>query len=59
LYGALAMVEGSVDEHKFKVGQTVIYTAGPFGRGDTNGICKVTQLLPPEGNDNQYRTKCH
>jgi hypothetical protein len=46
-----------VDEHKFKVGQTAIYTLGPFGRGDTNGICKVTQLLPPEGNDNQYRIK--
>ena len=30
--------------------------SGPFGRGGTNGIYKVTQLLPPEGDD-QYRIK--
>jgi hypothetical protein len=46
-----------VDEHKFKVGQTVGFTTGRFGRGDTNGIYKVTKLLPPEGDDNQYRIK--
>jgi len=51
------MVEGSVDAHKFKVGQTVGFTSGPFGRGGTNSIYKVTQLLPPEGDDNQYRIK--
>jgi hypothetical protein len=51
------MVEGSMDKHKFKVGQTVAFTSGPFGRGGTNGIYKVTQLLPPEGDDNQYRIK--
>jgi len=51
------MVEGSVDEHKFKVGQSVSFTSGPFGRGGTNGIYKVTQLLPPEGDDYQYRIK--
>jgi hypothetical protein len=45
-----------VHEHKFKVGQSVSFTSGPFGRGGTNGIYKVTQLLPPEG-DNQYRIK--
>ena len=27
------------------------------GRGGTNGIYKVTQLLPPEGDDHQYRIK--
>jgi hypothetical protein len=27
------------------------------GRGGTNGIYKVTQLLPPEGDDHQYRKK--
>ena len=49
--------EGSVHEHKFKVGQSVSFTSGPFGRGGTNGIYKVTQLLPPEGDDHQYRVK--
>ena len=44
-------------EHKFKVGQSVSFTSGPFGRGGTNGIYKVTHLLPPEGDDHQYRKK--
>ena len=46
-----------MDDHKFKLGQTVSYTSGPFGRGGTAGFYKVTQLLPPEGDDNQYRIK--
>ena len=51
------MMDGSVHEHKFKVGQSAIFTSGPFGRGGTNCIYKVTQLLPPEGDDHQYRIK--
>jgi hypothetical protein len=51
------MMEGSVHEHKYKIGQSVSFTSGPFGRGGTNGIYKVTQLLPPEGDDYQYRIK--
>jgi hypothetical protein len=50
-------VEKVVNEHRFKVGQTVSYISGPFGRGRANGIYKVTQLLPAEGDDNQYRIK--
>jgi hypothetical protein len=50
-------MEGFVQDHKFKVGQSVSFTSGPFGRGGTNGIYKVTQLLPPEGDDYQYRIK--
>jgi len=46
-----------VDEHKFKVGQSVSFTSGPFGRGGANGTYKVTQLLPPEGDDYQYKIK--
>jgi hypothetical protein len=46
-----------VTEHKFRVGQTVHYTSGPFGRGGTSGFYKVIQLLPPEGGDHQYRIK--
>ena len=51
------MMEARVHEHKFKIGQSVSFTSGPFGRGGTNGIYKVTQLLPPEGDDYQYRIK--
>jgi hypothetical protein len=50
-------MEGSVQDHKFKVGQSVSFTSGPFGRGGTNGIYTITQLLPPEGDDYQYRIK--
>jgi hypothetical protein len=46
-------MDSSVHEHKFKVSQSVFFTSGPFGRGGTN----VTQLLPPEGDDHQYRIK--
>jgi hypothetical protein len=46
-----------VPNHKFKVGQTVSFTSGPFGRGGATGIYKITQLLPPEGDDFQYRIK--
>jgi len=51
------IMEACVPDHKFKVGQSVSFTSGPFGRGGTNGIYKITQLLPPEGDDNQYRIK--
>ncbi|HTV29080.1 MAG TPA: hypothetical protein VMF32_14940 [Xanthobacteraceae bacterium] len=50
-------MEGSVQDHRFKVGQSVSFTSGPFGRGGTNGVYKVTQLLPSEGDDFQYRIK--
>jgi hypothetical protein len=44
-------------DHKFKVGQSVQYTSGPHGRGSAAGAYKVTQLLPSEGDDYQYRIK--
>jgi hypothetical protein len=46
-----------VREHKFKVSQSVSFTSGPFGRAGTNGIYMVTHVLPPEGDDCQYRIK--
>ena len=49
--------EGRVSDHKFKVGQTVSYTIGPFGRASMIDIYKITQLLPPQGEDQQYRIK--
>jgi hypothetical protein len=50
-------MESSVQDHKFKVGQSVNFTSGPFGRGGASGVYQVTQLLPPEGDDYQYRIK--
>jgi hypothetical protein len=50
-------MENIVSDHKFKVGQTVQYTSGPYGRGGASGVYKVTHLLPPEGDDRQYRIK--
>jgi len=46
-----------VSDHKFKLGQTVRYTSGPFGTAGTSNVYKVIQLLPPEGDDFQYRIK--
>jgi hypothetical protein len=46
-----------LNDHKFKVGQSVSYTSGPFGRGGGSGSYKITHLLPPEGDDYQYRIK--
>jgi hypothetical protein len=31
--------------------------SGPFGRGGAGAVYKITQLLPPEGEDCQYRIK--
>lgn len=49
--------EDHLGEHKFKIGQAVQYTSGPYGRGSSTGVYKVTQLLPSEGDDYQYRIK--
>jgi hypothetical protein len=46
-----------MNTHKFKIGQSVNYTSGPFGAGRGGGIYKITQLLPPEGDDFQYKIK--
>lgn len=40
-----------MDEHKYKVAQSVSFMSGPFGRAGANDIYTVTQLLPFEGND--------
>ena len=46
-----------MQDHKFKIGQSVSFTSGPFDRRRANGIYKVIQLLPFEGEDYQYRIK--
>jgi hypothetical protein len=50
-------VEDAVSSHKFKIGQSVNYSAGLFGADSASGIYQVTQLLPPEGDDFQYEIK--
>ena len=42
--------------HKFKVGQSVSFSTAFFG-GSTSGIYTIMQLLPPEGDEFQYRIK--
>jgi hypothetical protein len=39
--------------HKFKIGQLVNY----HGRERAPGVYQITQLLPPEGDEFQYRIK--
>jgi hypothetical protein len=43
--------------HKFKVGQSVHYSSGPYDRGASSGIYKIVQLLPTDGDDHKYRIK--
>jgi len=43
--------------HKYSIGQSVRYTAGPFGRFGASGSFKIVRLLPPEGDELQYRIK--
>jgi hypothetical protein len=49
--------EGHVSDHKFKVGQTVSYATGRFRRAGGTSLYKITALLPPLGEDRQYRIK--
>jgi hypothetical protein len=51
------MMGNAMSNHKFKVGQTVSYTSRFIGAIATHAIFKVTQLLPPEGDEFQYRIK--
>ena len=46
-----------MSNHKFKIGQSVNYKSGPIGAARGNGVYKITQLLPPEGDDFQYKIK--
>jgi hypothetical protein len=49
--------EITVTAHKFRVGEAVHLTAGIFARGGAGAVYKVTQLLPSEGDEQQYRIK--
>ena len=43
--------------HKFTIGQTVRYIAGPQNRATADGSFKIMKLLPPDGDEHQYRIK--
>ena len=46
-----------MQEHKYRVGETVFYTSGMAGRGNGTGKYEVVRLLPSDGSDFQYRIK--
>ena len=43
--------------HRFRVGQTVLYTSSPISRPGASGTYKVVKLLPSDGDDYQYRIR--
>lgn len=43
--------------HKYEVGQTVLFTPAMGGRSAGTGAYRIVRLLPPEGDDFQYRIK--
>jgi hypothetical protein len=43
--------------HKYRVGQTVLFTSSPITRPGASGTYKVVKLLPSDGDDYQYRIK--
>ena len=57
LYVVIFWAENDVSNHKFKIGESVLYASGIYGRGAASGVYKVTQLLPSESHDCQYRIK--
>ena len=48
---------GAAKAHKFRVGQTVLYTSSPISRPGASGTYEVVRLLPSDGDDYQYRIK--
>jgi hypothetical protein len=45
-----------MSDHRFKIGQKVNYTPGLIGAAKSDTYT-ITQLLPPEGDEFQYRIK--
>ena len=60
LLGRFQYYEGksmALKSHRFALGQSVYFTSGMIGRAGSNGSYRVVRLLPPEGDDYQYRIK--
>jgi hypothetical protein len=53
----IAMPGPGLRTHKFRVGQTVLFTSSPITRPGASGTYKVVKLLPSDGDDYQYRIK--
>jgi hypothetical protein len=53
----IAMRNPMLRAHKYRVGQTVLYTSSPISRPGASGSYKVVRLLPSDGDDYQYRIK--
>jgi hypothetical protein len=47
----------ALKSHKYSVGQAVYYTSGMLGRAAVSGSYRIVRLLPPDGDDFQYRIK--
>jgi hypothetical protein len=47
----------AMDNHKFKVGQTVNYKPRFIGTVNADATFKITQLLPSEDDEFQYRIR--
>ncbi len=54
---SLAFEITELKEHKFEIGQTVLYTSRPLGHMAVNGSYRIVKLLPSDGDDYQYRIK--
>jgi hypothetical protein len=53
----VAALGSALRAHKYRVGQTVLYTSSPISRPGASGSYKVVRLLPSDGDDYQYRIK--
>jgi hypothetical protein len=53
----LVLGRATVSGRKLKIGQTVTYMSGPYGARNVGNTYRVTQLLPPEGDNFQYKIK--
>jgi len=47
----------AVKEHKFQIGQSVYFTSRPVGQMAADSTYQIVRLLPPEGDEYQYRIK--
>jgi hypothetical protein len=56
-WGAFTMMGNAMNNHKFKVGQTVNYTPRFIGTVNADAIFKIRQLLTPEDDEFQYRIR--
>ena len=53
----IAMPGPALRTHRFRVGETVLFTSSPITRPGASGTYKVVKLLPSDGDDYQYRIK--